>query len=200
MATGYTYKVVEGQSFEDFALGCAKAFGALIHMRDEPGDAPITKREPSTYDQEALEESTKELQELETLFRRNELNKKALACFYESEKRRFESLKRKRKYRRAYNNMLDKVHSWQPPTSEHEKYKEFMLSQLTDSLKADCNIKYDLKPNIKLTAVEWYIAEKKRLEQDIEYHTKELEKEKERCNNSNEWVEKLKESLKNANK
>ena len=43
MATGYTYPVVEGKitEFSEFALGCARAFGAFMHMRDDNSDAPL---------------------------------------------------------------------------------------------------------------------------------------------------------------
>src|ERR1044071_9143634 len=44
MPTGYTAKLYEGedQSFEDFALGCARAFGASILMRDDSPNKPIS--------------------------------------------------------------------------------------------------------------------------------------------------------------
>ena len=41
MPTGYTAGILEGETFEQYALQCAKAFGALVMMRDEPSDAPI---------------------------------------------------------------------------------------------------------------------------------------------------------------
>jgi hypothetical protein len=49
MPTGYTAPIADGMTFEQFALGCARAFGALVTMRDEPSDAPIPERlEPDT--------------------------------------------------------------------------------------------------------------------------------------------------------
>ncbi len=51
MPTGYTAILMEkGQTFQEFIMGCARAFGALIEMRDSPNDAPIPdKFEPSDY-------------------------------------------------------------------------------------------------------------------------------------------------------
>ena len=51
MPTGYTATLVEhGQTFPEFAMQCAKAFGACITLRDEPFDAPIpTKFKASTW-------------------------------------------------------------------------------------------------------------------------------------------------------
>jgi len=60
MPTGYTYPVVEGKitEFSDFALSCARAFGALITMRDDPHDTPIPETfEPSDYNAKKLAEA-----------------------------------------------------------------------------------------------------------------------------------------------
>lgn len=46
MPTGYTQDLADGKdvTFEQFAMKCARAFGALIEMRDEPMDAEIPKK------------------------------------------------------------------------------------------------------------------------------------------------------------
>ena len=36
MPTGYTDKIKDGITFKEYAMGCARAFGALITMRDNP--------------------------------------------------------------------------------------------------------------------------------------------------------------------
>lgn len=43
MPTGYTNRIQNGEitEFKDFALACARAFGALISMRDDALDAPM---------------------------------------------------------------------------------------------------------------------------------------------------------------
>lgn len=40
MPTGYTDAIKDGISFNQFILSCARAFGALITMRDEPSSVP----------------------------------------------------------------------------------------------------------------------------------------------------------------
>jgi hypothetical protein len=35
MPTGYTDKIKDGISFEEFVLSCARQFGACISMRDD---------------------------------------------------------------------------------------------------------------------------------------------------------------------
>ena len=50
MPTGYTAEVQKGISFDKYALNCARAFGALVSMRDEPSDKEIPEKlEPSDY-------------------------------------------------------------------------------------------------------------------------------------------------------
>ena len=44
MPTGYTAPIKDGISFNDFMWGCARAFGALIMMRDDPPGTPIPER------------------------------------------------------------------------------------------------------------------------------------------------------------
>lgn len=46
MPTGYTAAVEDGTitEFDDFAWQCARAFGALIMMRDDPMSAPIPQK------------------------------------------------------------------------------------------------------------------------------------------------------------
>lgn len=72
MPTGHTAKLYDGedQSFQDFALGCARSFGALITMRDEPADAPIPESfepDPDSYYARAVKRDTERLAELRSM-------------------------------------------------------------------------------------------------------------------------------------
>ena len=50
MPTGYTSKIKDDITFEQYAMGCARAFDALIDMRDEASDALIPEElTPSNY-------------------------------------------------------------------------------------------------------------------------------------------------------
>lgn len=46
MPTGYTADVQSGKvtDFAEYAMNCARAFGALVLMRDDPSDADIPER------------------------------------------------------------------------------------------------------------------------------------------------------------
>jgi hypothetical protein len=70
MPTGYTADVQNGTVTElrDFALSCARAFGACIMMRDDPPGTPIPDQfEPSSYYRIECEKAQAELSRLLTL-------------------------------------------------------------------------------------------------------------------------------------
>ena len=55
MPTGYTAYVQEGATFEEFVWRCARNFGALVTMRDEPTDVPVPDAfTPSKYHLEQI--------------------------------------------------------------------------------------------------------------------------------------------------
>ena len=59
MPTGYTAGVADGSiiDFNEYALQCARNFGACILLRDEPLSSEIPEFEPSDYHEKALTES-----------------------------------------------------------------------------------------------------------------------------------------------
>ena len=68
MPSGYTNKIKDDISFEEFALSCARAFGACVEMRDDPGDAKIPEEfTPSPYYKKALDDAYIEKTRLEEL-------------------------------------------------------------------------------------------------------------------------------------
>ena len=54
-------------TFKQFALTCARAFGALVHMRDEPLSAPIEKPQQGSYHEDHLEDAQKEYDDFNAL-------------------------------------------------------------------------------------------------------------------------------------
>src|SRR5688572_13460567 len=66
MPTGYTAGILSGEtkSFKQFAIDCMRAFGATIHMRDEPMDKPYEPRTPSEYYSKRIGELKKQISDL----------------------------------------------------------------------------------------------------------------------------------------
>jgi hypothetical protein len=84
------------------------------------------------------------------------------------------------------------VQAWTPPTTEHQALKDFMIEQLTGSMKFD---DFHWEPPHRLTGTEWLAAEREKAKRDIEYYTQEVAKERERVRSANEWLQQLTGSL-----
>jgi len=195
MPTGYTAKIKDGITFEQYAWDCARAFGALIMMRDEPSDAPIPdKIEPSDYHEKALEKAINELSKLMRM-------STGIAADYANEawndatESRERILEESDILEKSYTDMLAQVDKWVSPTPDHKNYKEFMRNQIIDSISHDCDMSY-YSTITKLSGAEWLEAEKDSARHSIEYHTKAFREECERTDGRNAWIDALRKSLK----
>lgn len=195
MPTGYTADVQSGKitDFQTFALRCARAFGALIELRDEPSDAPIpSKLGRSDHHSKALREAAGRLQALKSMSAAgaqraaNEANKEAEAAH---ERRVAE----KKMQRDRYEAMLAKVSAWTPPSADHVDLRDFMLQQLRESIDFDCGGR-DEAP-APLSGPDWLAREIKSAEWSVAYHKREQRKEDERYSGRQEWIDKLRSSL-----
>ena len=196
MPTGYTADIQKGISFEQYALNCSRAFGALIVMRDEPSDAEIPDQfKPSDYHLKAGNEAKQELIEIE-LMTAEEVSKKALADFNKAEAYRLKKIDECIVIEDRYNEMLVKAHAWTSPSNDHDKLKEFMISQIKESIKFDCGDDYYQTPAKELTGEQWRSNRLISLHESIARHVKGYSEEVDRTNGRNEWIELLRDSLK----
>lgn len=196
MPTGYTAAIKDGISFEEYAWGCARAFGALVMMRDEPGDAQIPERfEPSDYSTKALAEAEARLTRAK-LLTPEQAEIEAKAAFDAETLRHVQVLADRLELRNKYNAMLTRVAQWQPPTDEHVKFKGFMVSQIRESIGFDCDEKYYRDhPPVRLSGKEWLEAEIAEAAREIAYHSKSYGEEVERTEKRNNWISALRRSL-----
>lgn len=198
MPTGYAATLVEkGQTFQEFALTCARAFGACIEMREEPLDVPIPDEFTSsalTYHQGRIASAKEELQRLAAMTPEQQL------AFGEGRKR--EEVRLAENYlakNRAENerlmNMRAKVEAWTPPTDNHQGVKVFMLEQIGLSLN-DCQYAADrLKQAEAADPMGIYTSALEVAKRDIAYHTKEASTDQERAVGRTQWVRDLRASL-----
>ncbi len=193
MPTGYTCHVVDGKitEFPDFALSCARAFGALISMRDEPSDAPIPDAfTPSTYNETRLAECRIKLAELNSMTA-EQVTTRCEATFAEAkasyDKYEADCIEQDNRL----DVMLKKVQEWTPPTAGHVEMKNFMIDQLTISKRGD----YRPIPPIKMEPAVWHRDQIEKALKDIEYHAGEQAKEVERAAGRTEWLKQLRASL-----
>ncbi len=193
MPTGYTHKIKDGITFEEYAMGCARAFGALYQLRDTPS-APIPESiEPNSYHLNALKETLTEKEEFldlneEELQEQFDLHVKESIDFFHRVRRK------QRELREKYEEKLDEIDIWNPPEIL-EPLKKFMREQVESSIDFDCNIySYDdIPPNPK--RVEWIDETMKQFERDIKYHSDHKEKELTKSKENNEWIKTLRESI-----
>lgn len=194
MPTGYTYPVCEGKitEFPDFALSCARAFGALISMREEPMDAPLPDEIAAStnyYDQK-IEESQKRLGEVQAMTNAD-ADAAADAAYGAALKSRDDYLASKRVEAERLNAMLAKVGAWHPPSSDHSEMKKFMIEQLVMSLPGD----YAPAIPERLDGATWRKREGDKLAESIVYNQKERDKEVTRAGGRTRWLKELRASL-----
>ena len=196
MPTGYTAKVATGEvtEFSDFALLCARAFGAAINMRDEPLGSRLPERfEPSPYYKDCMARDQAEIERLRSLSQveiqaeRDEEERKRAA-----ERELYLSGKAEQKAR--YEAMLEKVEAWEPPTSEHVEMKCFMVEQLTKSIDFDCQPSGYRADEIA-PADEWLKARIERMEKNIKSWASFYAQEVARTEGRNQWISDLRRSL-----
>lgn len=194
MPTGYTADVADGKitDFRSFALQCARAFGALITMRDEPYSAPIPEAfEPSEYHAAKAAEAEKRLLDIEAMTPEQIASAYSVAMQKMRQDHENE-LARDAEISGRYKAMLEKVSTWEPPTSEHVELKKFMQSQLEESIRFDCGFSREM---VLPTEAEWFVARMDDARRSLAYYRKEQAAEIERVRGHNEWLANLRKSL-----
>ncbi len=194
MPTGYTANIEKGITFNEFVLGCARSFGALIDMRDEPNGTPIPDEFiPNDYHYKEAEIRKDKLClfdtfTLEDAQRQIDIEHKKALEYNE----RYINNKNLLKWK--YEDMLAKAKAWEAPTPEHEGLKKFMIEQITTSIEWDCgDYRNPIKP--PLDPETWIKEERQHIIEQIEYHEKKYSEEIKRCKERSAWVKELKKSL-----
>ncbi len=196
MPTGYTADVANGKitDFTEYALQCARNFGACIMLRDEPLSGEIPEFEPSDYYDRSLVEAQVELAEFLAMseLQRRKLHADEHAKNVETADR---GIAEKQAERDRYEAMLEKAKAFKSPSREHDNYTKFLVEQLESSIDFDCNTKYydDLKKPVPFES--WQSKKNEDLRKSVAYHQRALREEIERVEGRNKWVHQLKEAL-----
>lgn len=205
MPTGYTAGIIDGKikTFSEFAKLCMRAFGATIHMRDDSFDAKYTPRTPSTYHQEELSEAQARLKSIQELSDTDiVLNQKIKLL--ESKEYHDKKIAEIKDILKKLNEFYRDAEQYQPPSGDHTGIKEFMIQQLSETIKFDGSTSYHeeciAEIDGKLKNLTASVIRKELIQsanKDILYHKKELAADVERCEKSNKWVEDFLKSLPN---
>lgn len=195
MPTGYTANIKDGITFEQYAMQCARAFGALIMMRDEETGAEIPKKfEPDEYHSKAILAAREKLAALNAMSA-DEAAQCASEAWEKGEASRIERLAENKQTMRSYKDMLSKAQAWKPPSEAHEGLHKFMCEQLEKSIEFDDSEQFYSSPAPRITGQQWLAEAIAKAQHDIKYHTKGNIEEIARTDERNLWLSKLRESL-----
>lgn len=195
MSTGYTAAVVDGKitEFKDFAMLCARAFGACVTMRDDPMDAEIPDEfKPSSSYSDHYAEAQQRLRDLQALTP-EQAEVAAFQDYEQAVKIANECNARYQEENARLDAMLKQVASWQPPTAEHVEMKKFMADQLTIS-----KTNYRMDDPVRLSGLEWLKKQIAAAERDVEHCADEARQENERAARRTAWVKALRASLESS--
>lgn len=195
MPTGYTC-IVEDKpdvTLNEFAWRCARAFGALVFMRDSGLDAKIPLVSPplaAEYHRDALTEAEAEYARLMGLTP-DEVVAESEAEFMRQNEQHARSVAQAKAAGEGYRRMYDLVLGWQPPTADHAELRQFMLQQL----ELDLGPRYVSRPPTPLAPEDWLVQSLATASDNIDYHRERLRDEEARASRRTAWLAALNASL-----
>ena len=205
MSTGYTHRVIEGEidNLEDFAKLCMRAFGAVIHMREDSLDVEYYPPTQSTYYKDALKRKMVELEKMKNQ-KDEQIVQDMLNELNEREEQIKEGIDKTKKIAEKLTKLIAEVIMWDPPTEDHQELKQFMLDQLHSTLDMDGNPEYyenelrEVQEKKKIKPDPKKIREStiKAINRDIKYYEQQQREDIKRCNDRTEWIEQLLNSFK----
>lgn len=194
--TGYVQHMIDNnQTFNEFAQTCAKAFGALISLRDEPLSTPIPEEFTcDPYHQNAIQETQKKLDCLLEMSKTQmiQYGKKQIAKKIEVYKKILQEYK---EINEKVNAMMEKTLTWTPPSPDHEGLKKYMIEQLKSSTQDVPYYEKEIEKLKEKPPMDVYNNEIKILERDIDYHQQKYKEEVQRVEKRNNWIKSLKKNL-----
>ena len=194
MPTGYTVNIEKGISFKEFALDCARAFGALISMREESRDKPIPKelKADTKHHDDAIVVAEAEIARLNGMSLA-EAENCAASDYQDALQRWSKSVADTEELRKKYFAMREQVVAWEPPSKDHDGLKQFMLQQI-DCCKFEYTVNDEYAPK-KMSGKEWRTAHLEWATRDLQYHSEQRVKAIILATDRTEWINLLRESL-----
>jgi len=200
LANGYVHALVDGNlTLKQWTLQCARAFGALISMRDDPMDTPIPEEiKPDSYYKESLDKAQARLA-LSVSMTDEELLAEETSYCKDSLKSLRKGYKEGKKQLAILKSMREQVEAWTPP-EECTNLKEYMLKSLDE---ADASTDFYDKEIAKLKsrlknpkpASELRAEKNAAAVKDIVYYGDQYDKQVKRCAEATAWIKALINSL-----
>lgn len=196
MPTGYTASVADGTitSLREFALQCARAFGATITMRDDPMSAEIPERfEPNGFYRRMMEQAMARLRHLQALSpieAQREMQQQHSAAMARWREQTWDDARQ----RVRYLAMIDAVCDWEPPTPDHSGLRSFMLRQLHESFTFDCGGEHLRMPRLQRWP-DWLAEQIAKAGRDVDDYAEHQVADNLRAATRTAWVRELRASL-----
>lgn len=200
MPSYYTADINEGKdiSFQEFALKCARAYGAFVHMRDEPLNTTLSRPTLSDY-------HTNEIKNIENEFAlflksSTEQRKKMFEIEMEKEEAYYlREIEKEKQIKNKYLTLINDVKAYKPQSTELKEFKNFMFDQLIDGMKYDCSNEDWYNKSIQSLKEETFETwEEERMNlynSKLGYQKEALKKEKKSIDLANKWIDELYKSL-----
>lgn len=196
MPTGYTADVANGKitDFTEYALQCARNFGACIMLRDEPLSSEIPEFEPSDFYAKSLADAE---QNLEAFLAMDETQRREMQAAEHAAnvERAKQGIAEDNDQRMRYEAMLEKAKEFKSPSPEHDNYAKFLVSQLEESIEFDCHSTYWNELHQEVSFEQWQEKKLADLQWSVVHSRKSHAEEVERTASRNRWVRQLKEAL-----
>lgn len=182
MPTGYTYKIEEGCTFEEFLWHCVGAFGSAgLHHYYGVGNgvAPDEFKPDTEYDEKKANEAKKRLRDLVKMTPPQIAKQAEKAWVKNKEATKQYSENRARAYR-SFESMKAHVVAWKPPTEDHKRLREFMLEQIDLDLRQGPVTAKDFESQETLAPAKWHAEQVMDAAKGLVNATEAIAKERER--------------------
>jgi len=205
MPTGFTAGILDGTitTFEEYAKPLARQFGALMHMRDEPNNAPYKLMKADTeYYQSRLREAKDKLIRIISKTEQEFLEEE-IENFKELRAKYHDIIEKKKRNKIVLEKYLSVAKEYEPPTSGHNGIKALMIEQLESTIESDCDDSYYQKSLMQIAESEENIDPVRLKSEKIQHVEKEIRRiessikgEKETTQKCNLWAKQYFQSIK----
>lgn len=169
-------------TFEEWVWRYARAFGPLIHMREDGFDAairlPSVDKKKDSYYENALVEAKESLARFEKMTL-SQAQAEVDAYYAKSQQEAKDGIAKKQALRSRVERVLQQCKDWAPPSLHHVEFKDSMIRELNGVLQHDCDTSYYDRQlaQPKSTPEEWRANHIQWNKEDVERYNKKIDEE-----------------------
>jgi hypothetical protein len=195
MPSQLTTKLYDGTAtnLNDFALHCARDLSLFIELRDEPSESALPQSfTPRSYYSELVGKIEAEIVTVSD-WDDKEAETSAQAYFQERKREYDASVEMTKERRQRYTQMREEVDAWQPPTTDHQNLKDYMIRLLEQDMPSECTVRMTMPQPI--SGRQYKQVRLEELRAQLTHATENRDGDIERNRIRNEWTTELRQSL-----